>query len=115
MHLYLVLLEPDRLKHLLLELFFEDADDLLFMILLSYEGAEAFLNAGTGHVSVSDLALRLCVDFLVALNIVEELAIQLVSLVVLRKHLLHLADFTLDIAHFLDDLAAITVDTVQLV
>ena len=115
MHLYLLLLKPDSCKHLLLELFFEHANDFLFMIFLSYQGTETFLYACTGQVSISNLFLCLCIDFLVALNIKEKLTVQLICLVVSVEHLFHFTDLAIDIAHFLDNFAAITVDTVQFV
>ena len=115
MHLYLFLLKPDISHHLFFKLFFELLNDLLLMIFISDKGTEAFLNASPGLVCVDDLLLCYFIDILVALNIMVHLGVYMVSCVISVEHLLHLTDLTLDIAHFLDSFAAVSVNTIQLV
>ena len=85
------------------------------MIFISDKGTESFLNASPGLISVNDLALCLWIDFLMALDIMIHLGVQVVRLVICIERLLHLADLALNFAYFLDEFAPFTIDTVQLV
>lgn len=82
MHLYLLLLKPDRLHHLFFEFLFERAHNLLLMIFISDKGTETFLNTSSSHISVSDLALCLRIYFLVALNIMIDPGVYMIRLII---------------------------------